>query len=42
MNPNHFEAAALELARTIEQVRSCGVLKEARGAELSAALAKVS
>lgn len=30
------------MERTIERVRSCGVLKDARGAELSAALAKVS
>ena len=36
------KTGALELARTIERVRSCGALKDARGAELSAALAKVS
>jgi aminopeptidase N len=35
------KTGALELERTIERVRSCGVLKEARGAELSAELAKV-
>ncbi|MFM5925315.1 MAG: M1 family metallopeptidase [Novosphingobium sp.] len=35
------KTGALELERTIERVRSCGMLKEARGAELSAALAKV-
>ena len=31
-------AAALELERTIERVRDCGILKDARGAELSAAM----
>lgn len=31
----------LELERTIERVRSCGVLKDARGAEFSAELAKI-
>jgi len=36
------KTGALEMERTIERVRSCGVLKDARGAELSAALAKVS
>ena len=36
------KTGALELARTIERVRSCGVLKDARGAELSAALAKIT
>lgn len=36
------KTGALELERTIERVRSCGVLKDARGAELSAALAKVN
>ena len=36
------KTGALELARTIERVRSCGVLKDARGAELSAALAKLT
>jgi hypothetical protein len=35
------KTGALALERAIEQVRSCGVLKDARGAELSAALAKV-
>ncbi len=35
------KTGALELERTVERVRSCGVLKEARGAELSAELAKV-
>lgn len=39
-----FEAktGALELERTIERVRSCGVLKDARGNEISAELAKIS
>ncbi|MCC6924462.1 M1 family metallopeptidase [Novosphingobium sp.] len=32
---------ALELERTVERVRSCGVLKDKRGAEFSAELAKV-
>ena len=36
------KTGSLELARTIERVRSCGVLKDARGAELSAALAKIT
>ncbi|HCF24207.1 MULTISPECIES: M1 family metallopeptidase [unclassified Novosphingobium] len=35
------KTGALELERTIERVRSCGVLKDARGAELSAAFKKV-
>ena len=35
------KTGALELERTIEKVRSCGVLKDARGAELSAALARI-
>ncbi|MEY4953591.1 MAG: hypothetical protein RL299_2015 [Pseudomonadota bacterium] len=35
------KTGALALERTIERVRSCGVLKEARGAELSAELAKI-
>ncbi len=35
------KTGALGLERSIERVRSCGVLKEARGAELSAALAKL-
>ena len=35
------KTGALELERTIERVRSCGLLKEARGAELSAALARI-
>ena len=35
------KTGALELERTIEGVRSCGLLKEARGAELSAALARI-
>jgi len=35
------KTGALELERTIERVRSCGVLKDKRGAELSAELAKV-
>ena len=36
------KTGALELARTIERVRSCGVLKDTRGAALSAALAKIT
>ncbi|MEY4237858.1 MAG: hypothetical protein RL339_459 [Pseudomonadota bacterium] len=35
------KTGALGLERSIERVRSCGVLKDARAAELSAALAKV-
>lgn len=35
------KTGALGLERSIERVRSCGVLKDARGAELSAALVKV-
>ena len=35
------KTGALELERTIERVRSCGVLKDARGAELSAVLARI-
>ena len=35
------KTGALELERTVDRVRSCGLLKEARGAELSAALAQV-
>jgi aminopeptidase N len=35
------KTGALELERTVERVRSCGVLRQARGAELSAELAKV-
>jgi len=35
------KTGALGLERSIERVRSCGVLKDARGTELSAALAKV-
>jgi len=35
------KTGALELERTVERVRSCGILKEARGAELSAELAKI-
>jgi hypothetical protein len=35
------KTGALEVERTIERVRSCGVLKDARGAELSAAFKKV-
>jgi ERAP1-like C-terminal domain/Peptidase family M1 domain len=34
------KTGALELERTIERVRSCGVLKDARGAEFSAEMAK--
>jgi len=36
------KTGALELARTVERVRGCGTLKDARAAELSAALAKVN
>ena len=35
------KTGALELERTVERVRSCGVLKDARGGEISAELAKV-
>lgn len=35
------KTGALELERTVERVRSCGVLKDARGAELSAVLARI-
>lgn len=35
------KSAELELERTIERVRSCGVLKEARGAEVSREIAKL-
>ena len=35
------KSGALELERTIERVRSCGVLKDARGAELSAEFKKI-
>ena len=35
------KSGALELERTIERVRSCGKLKDARGAELTAAVAKL-
>ena len=35
------KTGALELERTVERVRSCGVLRQPRGAELSAELAKV-
>lgn len=35
------KTGALELERTIERVRSCGVLKDARGAEASAELARL-
>ena len=35
------KVAELELERTIERVRSCGVLKDARGAEVSRELAKL-
>ena len=36
------KTGALGLERSVEQVRACGVLKEARGAALSAALAKIN
>ena len=35
------KSGALELERTIERVRACGMLKDARGAELTAAVAKL-
>jgi aminopeptidase N len=35
------KTGALDLERTIERVRSCGLLKEARAAEFSAAMAKL-
>ncbi len=35
------KSGALELERTIERVRSCGKLKDARGKELTAAVAKL-
>ncbi|MEI6643423.1 MAG: M1 family metallopeptidase [Novosphingobium sp.] len=35
------KSGALELERTIERVRSCGKLKDARGTELTAAIAKL-
>ena len=35
------KTGALELERTIERVRSCGVLKDARGAAFSAEMAKI-
>ncbi len=35
------KTGALELERTIERVRSCGLLKEARAAEISAELARI-
>ncbi|MEQ1497529.1 MAG: M1 family metallopeptidase [Novosphingobium sp.] len=36
------KTGSLELERTIERVRSCGILKQARSAELSAVFAKVA
>lgn len=36
------KTGALDLERTVERVRSCGILKDARGGELSAELKKVS
>ena len=36
------KSGALELERTIERVRACGMLKDARGAELTAAIAKLN
>ncbi|WP_421836243.1 M1 family metallopeptidase [Novosphingobium sp.] len=36
------KSGALELERTIERVRSCGKLKDVRGAELTAAIAKLN
>ena len=35
------KTGALDLERTVERVRSCGVLKDARGAEISAEMKKV-
>ena len=35
------KTGALELERTLERIRDCAVLKDQRGAELSAALAQV-
>ncbi len=35
------KTGSLDLARTIERVRACGVLKDARSAEFSAAMAKL-
>jgi aminopeptidase N len=35
------KTGALDLERTVERVRSCGVLKDARGGELSAELKKI-
>ena len=35
------KSGALELERTIERVRACGMLKDARGKELTAAIAKL-
>lgn len=35
------KTGALELERTLERVRTCGVLKDARGAEISGELARV-
>ena len=35
------KSGALELERTIERVRACGKLKDARGAELTAAITKL-
>jgi hypothetical protein len=35
------KSGALELERTIERVRSCGKLKDVRGSELTAAVAKL-
>ncbi len=39
--PMAGKSAELELERTIERVRSCGLLKEARGAEVSREIAKL-
>lgn len=36
------KTGALELERTVERVRSCGILKDARGAEISAEMTKVT
>jgi hypothetical protein len=35
------KTSELELARTVERVRDCGVLKQARGAEASAAIVRL-
>ena len=39
--PMKGKAGELELERTIERVRSCGMLKAARGAEVSRTIARL-